>query len=87
MILTSSSLCWFWACFLLNQIFFLGTSRKWAKKEAHVISYFLMTFEWHPCKKHAQTQVMHIPYKQPTWEYFTVTEYIVGSFKVILVIG
>ena len=27
---------------------FLGTRRKWAKEEANVISYFLMTIEWHP---------------------------------------
>ena len=41
---------------LWANICFLGTSRteqvvygKWAKKEANVISYVLMTSEWQPC--------------------------------------
>ena len=54
MILAFSSFAGFGLVSLLANKGFLETSRtaehgKWAKKEANVISYFLMTSGWHPC--------------------------------------
>ena len=34
---------------------------KWAKKEANVISYFLMTSEWHPCFLHEGRENVYEP--------------------------